>query len=107
MNIWVVMIITGMITYAFRLSFIILFERKDLPPALQRWLRYVPPAVFAAIIFPEIFVRDGLVVLSSDNSRLFAALIAAIIAWRTKNVLLTILIGMAALLIIQAIQNQL
>lgn len=106
MNIWVVMIITGLITYAFRLSFIILFEHKDLPLSLQRWLRYVPPAVFAAIIFPEIFVRDGSVVLSSDNPRLFAALIAAIVAWRTKNVLLTILIGMAALLIIQAIQNQ-
>ena len=106
MNIWVVMIITGMITYAFRLSFIILFEHKDLPPALQRWLRYVPSAVFAAIIFPEIFVRDGSVVLSSDNSRLFAALIAAIVAWRTKNVLLTILIGMAGLLIIKVIQKQ-
>jgi branched-subunit amino acid transport protein len=106
MNIWVVMIITGMITYAFRLSFIILFEHKDLPPALHRWLRYVPPAVFAAIIFPEIFVRDGSVVLSSENPRLFAALIAAMVAWRTKNVLLTILIGMAALLIIQAIQKQ-
>lgn len=103
MNIWLVLIVTGIITYAIRLSFIILFEHKDIPPTLQRWLRYVPPAVFAAIIFPEIFIRDGSVVISPGNPRLVAGLIAALVAWRTKNVLLTILIGMASLLIIQLI----
>ena len=103
MNIWLVFIVTGIITYAIRLSFIILFEHKDIPPTLQRWLRYVPPAVFAAIIFPEIFIRDGSVVISPGNPRLVAGLIAALVAWRTKNVLLTILIGMASLLIIQLI----
>ena len=103
MNIWLVLIVTGIITYAIRLSFIILFEHKDIPPTLQRWLRYVPPAVFAAIIFPEIFIRDGSVVISPGNPRLVAGLIAAFVAWRTKNVLLTILIGMASLLMIQLI----
>ena len=103
MNIWLVLIVTGIITYAIRLSFIILFEHKDIPPTLQRWLRYVPPAVFAAIIFPEIFIRDGSGVISPGNPRLVAGLIAALVAWRTKNVLLTILIGMASLLIIQLI----
>ena len=106
MNVWLIIIVTGIITYAIRLSFIILFEHKDIPPTLQRWLKYVPPAVFAAIIFPEIFVRDGSVDGSPGNPRLVAGLIAALVAWRTKNVLLTILTGMAALLILQAILNQ-
>ena len=105
MNIWLVIIITGIITYAIRLSFIVFFDHKDVPPKVQRWLRYVPPAVFAAIVFPEIFVHNGGVNISPSNPRLIAGLIAMLVAWRTKNVLLTILIGMATLLIIQTIQN--
>jgi branched-subunit amino acid transport protein len=106
MNVWMVIIITGVITYAIRLSFIALFENREVPPTLQRWLKYVPPAVFAAIIFPEIFVQNGSVDLSPGNARLVAGIIAALIAWRTKNVLLTILVGMTSLLIMQAIHNQ-
>ena len=106
MNVWLIIIITGLITYAIRLSFIILFENRDIPPNLQRWLRYVPQSVFAAIIFPEIFVQDGTLDISPGNPRLIAGIIAAVVAWRTKNVLLTILVGMATLLIIQAIQTQ-
>lgn len=101
MIIWLVIGITGLITYAIRLSFIVFFDKKDIPPALQRWLRYVPPAVFAAIIFPEVFVRDGSIDLSFGNPRLIAGIVAALVAWRTKNVLLTILAGMVSLLIIQ------
>ena len=106
MNIWLVIFITGVITYAIRLSFIILFEHREVPPGLQRWLKFVPPAVFAAIIFPEIFVHNESVDLSLDNARLVAGIVAALVAWRTKNLLLTILIGMATLLVIQVVQNQ-
>ena len=105
MNVWLIIIITGVITYAIRLSFIVLFEHREVPPSLRRWLKYVPPAVFAAIIFPEIFVQNGSLEISPYNPRLIAGLIAIIVAWRTRNVLLTILIGMTVLLIIQAVQN--
>ena len=35
--------------------------------------------------------------LKISNAPLFASLIAVLVAWRTKNLLLTIVIGMAAL----------
>jgi branched-subunit amino acid transport protein len=101
MNIWLVIGITGLITFAIRLSFIVFFDKKDYPAALQRWLRYVPAAVFAAIIFPEVFVREGSIDISYGNPRMIAGFLAALVAWRTKNVLLTILAGMVSLLIIQ------
>ena len=55
-SLWLTMLGMGTITYAIRLSFILLWGRITLPPALQRSLRFVPPAVFSAIIFPEICV---------------------------------------------------
>lgn len=103
MNILLTIIAIGIITFSIRLSFIVFFEHMDVPPKLQRALRFVPPAVFSAIIFPELFIRDSGLDISLNNPRLFAGVIAAFIAWRTKSVVLTILAGMASLLIIQAL----
>ena len=89
--------VAGAVTFATRLSFIALLGRVEVPPLFRRALRYVPPAVLSAIVFTEIFVRDGAPDLSPGNARLLAGAAAAVVAWRTRNVLLTIAVGMAAL----------
>ena len=99
-----VLALAGLITFATRLSFIALLGRVESPPLLTRALRFVPPAVLSAIIFPELLVRDGALRLGLGNARLVAGVIAAAVAWRTRNVLLTIAVGMGALWILQALQ---
>jgi branched-subunit amino acid transport protein len=101
MTIWLTMIAAGLITYAYRLSFIQLLSRRKVPETLQRALRLVPPAVLTAIIFPELLLHDGSLNVGLHNFRLIAGIIAILVAWRTKNVVLTILVGMAALLLMQ------
>lgn len=96
MNIWLTMFLAGLATYAIRLSFILLLERFPVPPRLQQALQFVPPAVLSAIIFPEILLKDGRLVQSLANPRLLAGLLAALVAWRTRNAVLTIIVGMAA-----------
>ena len=87
----------GLLTFGIRLSFIALLGRVETPPLLARALRYVPPAVLSAIVFPELLVRKGAVDLSLHNHRLLAGLVAVAVAWRSRSVLLTIAAGMAAL----------
>jgi len=101
MNIWLVMLLGGLITFGMRFSFIYLFGRFEIPEVMRRALHYVPPAVLSAIIFPEILMPQGKLILSLENDRLLAGLAAVLVAWLTKNTLLTILAGMAALLILQ------
>ena len=96
-----VLVIVGVITFGFRLSFIALMDRLRLPPLLQRALRFVPAAALTAIITPELFLRDGAIFLSPMNARLIAGVIAILVAWRTKNTLLTIAVGMIALWVLQ------
>ena len=101
MNLWLAILIIGVLTYAIRLSFILLLERVEIPPALARALRLVPAAVLSAIIFPEILIRDGKFALSLSNDRLLAGMLAFLVAWRTKNALLTVIVGMASLYVLQ------
>lgn len=100
MNIWLVMLAGGLITFGMRFSLIYLFGRFEVPETMRKALHYVPPAVLSAIILPELLIRDGVLYFSFDNIRLLAGIIAIIAAWVSRNTLLTILVGMAALLIL-------
>ena len=61
----------------------------------------MPAAVLSAIILPELTSPNNTLFLSWRNPQLLAGMVAILVAWRTKNVLLTILAGMAALVVIQ------
>ena len=103
MNIWLAIIGMGIITYAIRLTPILLMERVEISGTMRQALRFVPAAVLSAIIFPELLMPGGELDISLGNERLLAGLLAAIVAWRTKNVLWTIVAGMGALWILQTI----
>jgi branched-subunit amino acid transport protein len=103
MNVWLLLIGMGLVTYAIRLSMIVLMGRVNLPPIIQWALCLVPPAVLSAIIFPELLMPGGTLDLSFGNLRLLAGVLAAAVAWRTKNALLTIGVGMVALWVMQAV----
>ena len=103
MNIWIPILVAGLLTYATRLSFIVLLGRIELSPRFVRALKYVPPAVLSAIVFPELLLHSGRLDFSFGNFRLLAGVLAALVAWRTRSVLLPIAAGMAALLLLQAL----
>ena len=103
MNIWLVMLLGGLITFGMRFSLIYLLAegRFEVPETVRRALHYVPPAVLSAIVFPELFLHDGALDLSLENTRLLAGLIAILVAWFSKNTLITIIAGMLALFLLQ------
>ena len=100
---WLTLLAMGLITYGIRLSMILLLGRFEISDGVRRALRLVPPAVLSAIIFPELLRPAGSLDISLGNARLLAGIIAAVVAWRTKNALLTISVGMAALWVLQAV----
>ncbi len=87
-------VILGMavVTYATRALGVFLLARP-LPPLLEQVLGYVPIAVFAALLAPPLLLPQGSFVLGAET---VAALPAALIAWRTRQVLPTILAGMGS-----------
>jgi branched-subunit amino acid transport protein len=100
---WLTIIVIGLLTFAIRLSFIVFMGRIQLSLRLQKALRFVPAAVLSALIAPALFFPKASLDLSLTNNHLLAGLVAILVAWFTKNVLLTIVAGMACLLILQTL----
>jgi branched-subunit amino acid transport protein len=98
-----VFLMGGLLTFGMRFSFIYLLGRVALPDGIRRMLRFVPAAVLSAIVAPELLMHSGSLDLSLGNPYLLAGAIAVIAAIWIRNTLLTILIGMAALVILQLI----
>ncbi len=94
MTLWIAIIGMGIITYAIRLSLIVMSDRITLSDPVQQALRFVPAAVLSAIIAPEMFRPGGVLDVSLGNARMVAGLVAIVVAWKTQNVLLTIGLGM-------------
>lgn len=101
MNIWLVFLLGGLLTFGMRFLFIYLLGRFEVPETMRRALRFVPPAVLSAIVVPELLIRSGHIDFSLTNTRLLAGIVAVLVAWKTKNTLLTIVGGMLTLLLFE------
>lgn len=101
MNIWLVFLLGGLLTFGMRFIFIYLLGRFEVPETMRRALRFVPPAILSAIVVPELLIRSGRVDFSLTNFRLLAGVVTVLLAWRTNNTLLTIVGGMLALLLLE------
>ena len=105
MNDWLTIGLAGAGTFAIRLSWLAFARPGAIPSAAREALRFVTPAVLAAIIVPAVLYTGDSADLQLDavhNERILAAVAAAAIAWMTRNVWLTIGAGMAALWALKA-----
>jgi branched-subunit amino acid transport protein len=101
MTIWIVILACAVITFLIRVSFIAIFGKQEMPAWLQKSLKYVPPSVLSVIACQSILFQGNQLDVSFSNTRLMAGLLAALVAWWTKNILITIIAGMAALILIE------
>ena len=91
-------LVTGMalVTFSIRYLLLPLSGRVRFSDGMQRALRYVPPSVLTAIIVPATFMPDGQTIDPSwTNPYVIGAAATILIGWFSKNLLITIVGGMA------------
>jgi len=92
MNIWLT--IAGMAVATFAIRALPMLSMQRTPPAwLDRMLRYVPPAIFAALVVPALLMPEGML---AAGPHLWAGLVGAVVAFGTRNMALTIAAGLLA-----------
>jgi len=99
-DLWMFGVIMGLsvVTVVARSLLIISNQDWQLPPWSQRGLQYAPIAALSAVVVPEIVMSQGALITTWQDARLFAAAAGMAIYFAKRDVLLTIIGGMAVYL---------
>ncbi len=95
MTIWLTIIGMAAVTLLTRTAPLFLL-RGEPPVWVQRWLSGVPVAVFTALALRPLLLSSGPEPTLTIGAPLLAGLVGALVAWRTSNVLATIVVGLVA-----------
>lgn len=100
--VWTVLLAGGIVTYLIRASFLVgLDQRRGVPPRVANVLRFVGPAALGALVLPGLLLVKGDLALAPPSPRLLAGIGAALVAWKTRNVLFTVASGLALLYVLR------
>jgi branched-subunit amino acid transport protein len=99
-DVWTLAVIAGLalVTVITRSFFFISSQSWQLPHWAQRGLQYAPIAALSAVVVPEIITVQGALITTWQDARLFAAVVGAAAYFWRRDVLLTIVTGMAVYL---------
>ena len=99
---WATIVLAGIGTFVMRASFIAAADRLAyIPPWAHRLLRQIPPAALASLVLPALVRPEGQLDLA--HPRFLAGIVAALVAWRTKNVTATLAVGMGVIVVLQTL----
>ena len=90
-EIWLIIGILAVGTFAIRFSFLGLIGNKPIPPLMERMLRFTPVAVLPGMVAPLVLSGGAI----PDPVRLIAALTAVAVAYRKRNVVWGMFAGIA------------
>lgn len=93
----------AIVTYLTRAPLMVLVGKVKLPPRLENYLKYMPVAILTALVVPGLVVKDQQLNLAWNNPYLPAALVAGLLAWRTKNVFWAMVSGVGTVIVLRAI----
>lgn len=100
MQVEIVEIILSMacITFLTRFLLMALLCNARVSKGMTEAMRFVPIAVLTSLIVPSLLAPKGHVDLSLTNEYLVAGIVATIVTYRTKALILTIVVGIATIL---------
>jgi branched-subunit amino acid transport protein len=94
-EIWLTIVALAVATAATRASFWLVGHHITIPKRVNEVLRYAPACALAAIVAPDLLLADGQVHFGLSNLKLVAGVLAIGFYVVRRNMLETIIFGMA------------
>jgi branched-subunit amino acid transport protein len=97
--IWIGIIGLGMVTLISRSGLLLWSGTFNLPPRLQRALRYAPIAAFAAVIAPATLLSADGAMVDWMHPRPMAIFASLVVWWLSRRISVSMLAGLAVYVI--------
>ncbi len=99
MDVWIIIGCMTLITIVTRSLFLMTGTTVNISPGIQRALRFAPAATLTALILPSMVTFNHVLTPASinplTNPKLAASIVAGIIFFYTRHMMLMITLGMA------------
>lgn len=96
-HIW---LIAGMavVTFLPRFLPVIALTKREISPALGRWMSYIPVTIFAALVASDIFFWEEKFSLNPlENIKLIPSVVVFFIAYKSKSMLWSMVCGITGI----------
>ena len=95
-----VIVLAGIGSYLFRSVFILALADRTPPPVVSKALRNVCPAVLSALVVTDLWGPSAPPV---GTPELLGVLAAGLAAWRTRNLIVAVVVGMVVRWVLLAV----
>jgi branched-subunit amino acid transport protein len=82
----------GIVTYIPRCVPLLFLAKHRKSEKLNKWLQYIPVAIFSALIFPDIFIKNQQLVLL--DVKILISLVVFVVALKSKSIGISIMTGL-------------
>ena len=103
--IWTTICLCGLVTFLIRFIPLSGVLTKEIPAFFKDTFKYIPLAVLTPIIVNDLSIIENNNLYLMDNYKLYAAIVAIVVAILSNNILVTIFVGMASFLIMSNFSN--
>ena len=99
----IILIIIGMslVTMLPRILPLVVLTKVSLPPLVVNWLKHIPVAILSALLLPSLLLSNGTLSLTLDNKYILASIPCMLLAAKTKNLFLTVIVGIGMMALLQ------
>lgn len=101
MTTFIASVVVGLGTYASRAGFILALAKRRIPESVMVSLQFVAPAVLAALVIAVLTNEDGTVAIGVPELGAFLAGGATV--YKTRNHILTLVVGMSVFWALRAL----
>lgn len=99
-NLWILILGMAIVTYLPRMLPMLVLSKRTIPKKLTKWMSFIPVSIFSALIFSDIFFWAGdLTINPFVNLKLLPSILTAGVAYYTKSLLWSMIVGVASLTI--------
>jgi branched-subunit amino acid transport protein len=88
------------VTYLCRALFTVSVSRVQISPWWENYLTFIPFAVLTALVTPYLLLPGPAMKLSLINPYILAGVATFIVSYRTRNLVISVMVGMALFLLL-------
>ncbi|MFC6171330.1 AzlD domain-containing protein [Loigolactobacillus jiayinensis] len=95
---FILIITAAMVAFIPRVIPLLYFSKRKIPVWFNEWMKYIPVALFTALIAKDVFVTSNYTYNAKNLIEIISTILVFLVAAKTKSMLVTVVVGLVAIM---------